>query len=97
MLKCQSLLPAQGDGGIRKGGFTNLEDKKAAIIGSPFLTAFIFALKSWKEDPDGAQVVLGENQEMLTFADANEAHRWAKAHLPATKWGILKVKLHLTW
>jgi hypothetical protein len=83
-------------GGIRKGGLTKLEEKDVAIIDSPFLNAFIIALKCWKEDPDEAQVVLGENQEMLTFADANEAHRWAQAHLPATKWGILKVKLHLT-
>jgi len=68
-----------------------------SIIGSPFLNAFLFALKSWKEDPDQAQAVLGENQQMLTFADANEAHRWAQAHLPVGRWGILKVKLRLTW
>ena len=73
-----------------------MEEKDVAIIDSPFLNVFIIALKCWKEDPDEAQVVLGENQEMLTFADANEAHRWAQAHLPATKWGILKVKLRLT-
>ena len=73
-----------------------MEVKDVAIIGSSFLNAIFFALKSWKEDPDEAQVVLGENRQMLTFADANEAQRWAQAHLPATKWGILKVKLHLT-
>jgi hypothetical protein len=73
-----------------------LEDKNAAIIGSPFLNASIFALKSWKEDPNEAQVVLGENQEMLTFADANDAHCWAQAHLPVGRWCILKVKLQLT-
>ena len=73
-----------------------MEEKDVTIIDSSFLNVIFFALKSWKEDPDEAQVVLGENQEMLTFADANEAHRWAQAHLPVDKWGILKVKLHLT-
>ena len=62
-----------------------------SIIDSPFLNVFIIALKCWKEDPDEAQVVLGENQEMLTFAEANDTHRWAQAHLPAAKRGILKV------
>ena len=73
-----------------------MEEKDVAIIGSSFLNAIFFALKSWKEDPDEAQVVLGENQTLLTFADANEAQRWACAQLPVAKWGILKVKLHLT-
>ena len=73
-----------------------MEEKDVAIIGSSFLNAIFFALKSWKEDPDEARVVLGENQTLLTFAEANEAQRWGQAHLPVGKWGILKVKLQLT-
>jgi hypothetical protein len=46
------------------------------LINSPFLNAIFFALKCWKEDPNEAQLVLGENRAMLAFADANDAHRW---------------------
>jgi mRNA interferase RelE/StbE len=53
-------------------------------------------LVSSKEDLNEARAVLGENQHLLTFADANEAQCWAQAHLPAGKWDILKVRLHLT-
>ena len=73
-----------------------MEEKDAAIIDSPFLNVFIIALKAWNEDPAEAWVWRVEKQEMMTFADANEAHRWAQAHLTVGKWAILKVKLHLT-